>query len=49
MIDEYKKKLLIVYLDTKKTNKSLFLNYIDHQINANSPLDFFDFPEPKNY
>ncbi len=35
------------YLDTKKTNKSLFLNYIDHQINVNSPLDFFDFPEPK--
>tara|TARA_B100001250_G_scaffold402039_1_gene414655 strand:+ start:724 stop:1797 length:1074 start_codon:yes stop_codon:yes gene_type:complete len=34
------------YLDTKKTNRSLFLNYIDHQIIVNSPLEFFDFSEP---
>ena len=35
------------YLDTKKTNKKLFLKYIDDQIKINSPLEFFDFPEPQ--
>ena len=29
------------------TNKKLFLKYIDDQIKINSPLEFFDFPEPQ--
>ena len=35
------------YMDTQKTNKKLFLNYIDDQISINNPEDFFDFSEPR--